>query len=207
MGLIILDFGKIPTKYQSGFLPATAGLVLFPSLRKWKKCFNIFSPWPSSGNIGNPQQEASFEKNQSFAAGRYSPAVPLFHGPIQRTIQKKFSADIFRCGRSYPRLSLARQRSGNPEFRRAHHSPGKGDTILGKHLSFLTEGNGRKIGADGFKPSIPPQGVILDDVMKEFIVEALRIKKGNKIQAAKLLGISRSALIYRIEKYGIKQRP
>jgi transcriptional regulator with PAS, ATPase and Fis domain len=30
------------------------------------------------------------------------------------------------------------------------------------------------------------------------------MKKGNKIQAAKLLGISRSALIYRMEKYKIK---
>jgi DNA-binding NtrC family response regulator len=38
----------------------------------------------------------------------------------------------------------------------------------------------------------------------EYILEALRMKKGNKLQTAKLLGISRSALIYRMEKYGIK---
>jgi len=37
--------------------------------------------------------------------------------------------------------------------------------------------------------------------MKEYIVAALKLKKGNKIQAAKLLGISRSALLYRMEIY------
>jgi len=80
----------------------------------------------------------------------------------------------------------------------------KGDTILGNHLSFLTGKEGLSEGATRFKPVIPPQGIVLDEVEKEYILEALRIKEGNKNQAAKLLGISRSALLYRIEKYGIK---
>jgi transcriptional regulator with PAS, ATPase and Fis domain len=79
----------------------------------------------------------------------------------------------------------------------------KGDTILGKHLSFLGNGGGEKEDLQ-FKPFIPSQGVVLEDVEKEYILEALRMKKGNKIQAAKLLGISRSALLYRMQKYGIK---
>jgi two-component system, NtrC family, response regulator AtoC len=78
-----------------------------------------------------------------------------------------------------------------------------GEAVLGRHLSFLAGGNGAP-DADGFKASIPAGGIILDEVMKDFIVEALRMKKGNKIQAARLLGISRSALLYRMEKYGIK---
>ena len=80
----------------------------------------------------------------------------------------------------------------------------KGDTILGNHLSFLTGKEGLSEGTAQFKPAIPPRGIVLDEVEKEYIVEALRIKEGNKNQAAKLLGISRSALLYRIEKYGIK---
>ena len=80
----------------------------------------------------------------------------------------------------------------------------KGDAILPKHLTFLCTPAGEKLPAQSFKPVIPSQGIVLDAVMKEYIQEALRMKKGNKIQAAKLLGISRSALIYRMEKYGIK---
>ena len=78
-----------------------------------------------------------------------------------------------------------------------------GDTIQEKHLSFLGAREEEKPDFQA-KPVIPPQGVILDEVMKEYIVEALKMKKGNKIQAAKLLGISRSALLYRMEKYGMK---
>jgi transcriptional regulator with PAS, ATPase and Fis domain len=83
----------------------------------------------------------------------------------------------------------------------------KGDTILRKHLSFLGEGEGQRGEDFQFRPSIPPQGIILEEVEKHYILEALKIKKGNKLQAAKMLGISRSALLYRMQKYGIKPNP
>jgi two-component system response regulator AtoC len=79
----------------------------------------------------------------------------------------------------------------------------KGDTILGKHLSFLSQGTEPPEEGVQFKPRLPSQGIVLDEVEKHYILEALKIKKGNKLQAAKMLGISRSALLYRIGKYGI----
>jgi DNA-binding NtrC family response regulator len=79
----------------------------------------------------------------------------------------------------------------------------KGDRILGRHLSSLHQKPDDRNVWDG-PASLSSQGVILDDVEKNYILEALRIKKGNKVQAAKILGISRSALLYRIEKHGIK---
>jgi two-component system NtrC family response regulator len=80
----------------------------------------------------------------------------------------------------------------------------RGDTILDKHLAFLG-GKDEDRPKPSLQPAIPPQGIVLDEVMKEYILEALRMKKGNKIQAAKLLGISRSALLYRMDKFGMKE--
>jgi two-component system nitrogen regulation response regulator GlnG len=37
------------------------------------------------------------------------------------------------------------------------------------------------------------------------VIEALRDTRGNQVQAAKLLGITRATLRKRIEKFGIKQ--
>jgi two-component system response regulator AtoC len=80
----------------------------------------------------------------------------------------------------------------------------KGDMILGKHLSFLSQGTELPEEGVQFKPRLPSQGIVLDEVEKHYILEALKIKKGNKLQAAKMLGISRSALLYRMQKHRIK---
>ncbi len=79
-----------------------------------------------------------------------------------------------------------------------------GEEIREKHLAFLAGRKDEGRESQPFTPTIPAQGIILDQVEKEYILEALKIKNGNKIQAAKLLGITRSALLYRMEKHGIK---
>jgi transcriptional regulator with PAS, ATPase and Fis domain len=82
----------------------------------------------------------------------------------------------------------------------------RGDVIQGEYLSFLGEKEGGPRERTHFKPVIPAGGIVLDEVEKAYITEALKMKKGNKIQAAKILGISRSALLYRMGKYGIKDK-
>ena len=81
----------------------------------------------------------------------------------------------------------------------------KGDTIHGSHLSSFSQKAGDRE-AMAHPPALSPHGIILDEVEKNYIREALRMKKGNKVQAAKLLGITRSALLYRMEKHGIVAR-
>ena len=50
---------------------------------------------------------------------------------------------------------------------------------------------------------IPEEGIVLEDVEKELLRAALEKAGGNQSQAARLLGISRQTLLYRLEKYGI----
>jgi DNA-binding NtrC family response regulator len=52
-----------------------------------------------------------------------------------------------------------------------------------------------------------PEGVTLEQWEDEMIREALRRSDGNKSQAARLLGLSRNALRYRLSKIGIADEP
>jgi DNA-binding NtrC family response regulator len=46
---------------------------------------------------------------------------------------------------------------------------------------------------------------VLPAVERVLVIEALRETRGNQVQAAKLLGITRATLRKRVEKFGIKQ--
>ena len=50
---------------------------------------------------------------------------------------------------------------------------------------------------------LPAQGLQLDTLEAELIHQALARTKGNRSKSARLLGISRDALLYRIQKYGL----
>lgn len=51
---------------------------------------------------------------------------------------------------------------------------------------------------------LPPGGISLEEVEEGFIRQALEVANGNQTQAAKLLGISRHTLIYRMDKFKLK---
>src|ERR1700690_1221549 len=61
-------------------------------------------------------------------------------------------------------------------------------------------------GAD-FPASFLPEGMTLEQWEDEMIREALRRAHGNKSQAARMLGLSRNALRYRLSKIGIGDDP
>ncbi len=52
-----------------------------------------------------------------------------------------------------------------------------------------------------------PEGMTLEQWEDEMVQEALRRANGNKSQAARLLGLSRNALRYRLSKIGIADEP
>lgn len=51
---------------------------------------------------------------------------------------------------------------------------------------------------------LPEEGINLEVVEEGFVRQALEMAKGNQTHAAKLLGLSRHALIYRLDKYNLK---
>ncbi len=57
--------------------------------------------------------------------------------------------------------------------------------------------------AGGFEVTFPPGGIVWGDLEKSLVEQALRQAGGNQVRAAKLLGLSRDALRYRMEKYGV----
>ena len=70
-----------------------------------------------------------------------------------------------------------------------------------EHLSYLK----RDLTGIGSTFILPREGIDLENVFKEFIVQALELTLGNQAQAARLLGISFSTLRYRMNKYGLKE--
>jgi len=55
-------------------------------------------------------------------------------------------------------------------------------------------------------PALPPAGVDLEALERAWVIEALRRSRGNRSQAARLLGMNRDQIRYRIEKYGLQDQ-
>jgi two-component system response regulator AtoC len=87
----------------------------------------------------------------------------------------------------------------------------EGDTLLPEHLHSVNP-TGRTMKSsdptaqgdehNGFR--LPAEGVILDDLNKDLIQQALEMTGGNQVRAAKLLGLTRGTLRYRLDKYEIQ---
>jgi DNA-binding NtrC family response regulator len=50
---------------------------------------------------------------------------------------------------------------------------------------------------------LPPEGVNLEDIERQLLVQALERAQGNQTRAGTLLGINRDQVRYRIEKFGL----
>lgn len=78
-----------------------------------------------------------------------------------------------------------------------------GRTIEPENLpyEFIAETSGVKAEKTGF--TLPTLGIHLEDLEADLIHQALERTNGNRSQSARLLGISRDTLLYRMQKYGL----
>ncbi|MFP3871099.1 MAG: sigma 54-interacting transcriptional regulator, partial [Syntrophobacteria bacterium] len=83
--------------------------------------------------------------------------------------------------------------------------------VEAKHLDFLApapvpsaQANDEKEQWDLLPTRIPASGICLDEIIRHIIGTAYRQTSKNQMQTAKLLGITRNTLLYRLKKYGIR---
>ena len=85
------------------------------------------------------------------------------------------------------------------------------DPIGPEHLSFArpelvrTSSRAGGGGDKSWVPEIPPEGLSLEALEKELILQALERAAGNKSAAARLLGLTRRTLYSRMEKHGLRR--
>jgi len=129
--------------------------------------------------------------------------------PLAESFMREFSA---RFDKKFAGISLAAQRSledyewpGNVrELRNVMERivlMENGDTILPDHLPHELLKPSRS--ATGLPPNADTSNGKLVDIEKECIEQALKRTGGNVVKAARLLGLKRGALRYRMDKYGI----
>jgi len=80
------------------------------------------------------------------------------------------------------------------------------EVLEARHLSFVGPHMSRSHGgaSAGFPGELPQEGIDLEAVIKDLIRQAMKKSGGNKAKAARLLGISKPTLVYRLQKFGLK---
>jgi DNA-binding NtrC family response regulator len=76
-----------------------------------------------------------------------------------------------------------------------------------EHLPEEIRGRPRSAAGSGPPVGLPPEGLRLEEVERDLIQQAVTRTGGNVSRAATLLGLSRGALRYRLEKYGLSIPP
>lgn len=114
------------------------------------------------------------------------------------------------------RLEAPRLKAGAERLLRLHAWPGNlrelanlcerlvillpGTSIGPENLpAEVLRGNQPADGGTGF--ALPPSGIDLNDLEAELIRQALSLSGGNKSRAARLLGLTRDTLLYRLQKH------
>ncbi|HHT9126890.1 MAG TPA: sigma-54-dependent transcriptional regulator [Candidatus Brocadiia bacterium] len=82
-------------------------------------------------------------------------------------------------------------------------TPGHLPLIMTKKVS-MDEDEKERIPAETAPIDIPPEGLSLNELEKQLVLQALQKSKNNKTKAARLLGLTRGTFRYRLEKYGLK---
>jgi transcriptional regulator with PAS, ATPase and Fis domain len=145
--------------------------------------------------------------------------------PMQLPPLRQRKRDITELAEHFLRLAAERNQSEPSkltqdalEILKKYHWPGNirelrnvcehvsavlpGQHIESEHLpSDVTTGTTKKGGSTGFE--LPQEGLNMESLEIDLIQQALEYANGNKSEAARLLGLSRDAFLYRLKKHNL----
>lgn len=80
------------------------------------------------------------------------------------------------------------------------------EIILGRHLNFLGQQSSESAreGSPGFHIELPEEGISLEQMEREIILQAYEKCRRNKSKTARFLSLPRHILIYRLKKFGVE---
>ena len=151
---------------------------------------------------------------------RYSRALYRFMGNLttlivgpsgtgKELVARAIHFDGARRERAFVEVNCASLPSQLVEAELFGHERGPFTDAKGRKLGLVEAANGNgsaAAGAGGFPPALPAEGIRLEDVERDLVVQALEREAWNVTRAARLLGLSRDTLRYRIEKYRLKEQ-
>ncbi len=134
--------------------------------------------------------------------------IPILAYSFLREFSEKFGKEITTIAEDAMELLINQHWKGNiRELRNAMERTvliADGKVLKKKHLHFLNPAEEIDENSDEYLLRIPPQGIKADIVLRDLIMKTLEITNGNQVKAAKILGLSRSKLRYRMEQLDIE---
>jgi len=133
--------------------------------------------------------------------------IPILAYSFLKFFSSKFGKSITSISEDAMELMLKQRWNGNVrELRNSIERAmlmADGKELKSKHLYFLNHEEEAK-DSDKYILNIPSKGIKVDVVLRDLILKTLEITNGNQVKAAKVLGLSRSKLRYRMEQLDIE---
>ena len=168
-------------------------------------------------DLQNEVKEGRFREDLYFRLN----IVPLTLPPLRNRIQDLEPLLAHFLNLASQRYSLAPPTFSREAIKvmRGYHWPGNvrelrniaermvvlfsGREVDGRNLPLEIQNSAGTRSRTGDEFTLPDEGLVLDELEADMIRQALQRTRGNRSRAARLLGLTRDTLLYRLKKYAI----
>jgi DNA-binding NtrC family response regulator len=217
-GTLFLDeVGDLPASSQTVLLRILDGQPFYPVGSNREVTANVRVVAATNRNLEEAVTDGNFREDLFYrlnVAPIYLPPLrerpeeipPLAASFLQEYNQKYgkafegFSEEAIQRLKSYPWRGNVRELKNAIERVVLYEDD---SVVRPEHIVFLKAG---KSDDKQSAFSLPEGGLDMEEIIKGLFLQALDKAKGNKSEAARLLGVSRPTFLYRLEKYGLQDK-